>query len=99
MANQFLYRDDDGVLRWHDEPEGRVVLRAQWPMKSDALGVHPSQIAEARELSVKFGVPTDFTPDGRAILNDPHHRRQYAESQGFYDRNGGYSDPQRKRRA
>lgn len=69
---------------------------ANWPMKSDALGVHPSQIEEAREESRKMGVPTDFTKDGRAILTSARHRKRYAEAHGIYDRNGGYGDPQRR---
>lgn len=69
---------------------------AGWPMKSDALGVHPSQVNEARKESVRLGVPTDFTPDGRAILKDRKHRKKYAEAKGYYDRNGGYGDPQKK---
>ncbi len=67
-----------------------------WPMKSEALGVHPDQIGEAREQSIKLGVPTEFTKDGRPILTSPKHRKRYAEALGFHDRNGGYSDPVRK---
>ena len=67
-----------------------------WPMYSDALGVSPSQIKEAREESIRMGVPTDFTKDGRAILRDKGHRRKYAEANGMYDRNAGYGDPQPK---
>lgn len=67
-----------------------------WPMKSDAAGVAPSQVQEAREHSVKIGIPTDFTPDGRAIFHSRLHRKQYCEAIGLYDRNGGYSDPQRR---
>lgn len=64
-----------------------------WPMKSDAAGVHPDQIAEARSHSIKAGVPTDFTPDGRAIFTGKKHRKDYCRAIGLHDRNGGYSDP------
>jgi hypothetical protein len=70
---------------------------ANWPMESDALGVHESQIEQARAESVRVGVPTDFTRDGRAILTSPGHRKRYAEAIGFFDRNAGYSDPLPKR--
>lgn len=66
-----------------------------WPLKSDALGVHPSQVNEAVEQSRKLGVPTEFTPDGRAVLTSQAHRKRYAEAVGFYDRNGGYGDPRK----
>ena len=65
-----------------------------WPMESDALGVDATQVDEARAESVRMGIPTDFTRDGRAILTSPEHRKQYAEALGFFDRNAGYSDPQ-----
>lgn len=66
-----------------------------WPMKSDAAGVHPSQIASETERAGKMGIPTEFTPDGRAIFTGPKHRQRYCEAIGMFDRNGGYSDPQR----
>lgn len=66
---------------------------ANWPMESDALGVHPNQVEDARRESERLGVPTDFTRDGRAILVSPAHRKRYARALGFHDRNGGYSDP------
>lgn len=67
-----------------------------WPMLSDALGVNPDQISEAEAHSRSIGIPTHFTADGRAILESPGHRKRYAEALGFFDRNGGYSDPQRR---
>ena len=69
-----------------------------WPLLSDAAGVAPHQIPEAIEHARKKGVPTDFTPDGRAILTSREHRKRYCESIGLYDRSGGYGDPQRKGR-
>lgn len=67
-----------------------------WPILSDALGVHPSQVAEATAQAHSVGVPTEFRPDGRAVLRSPEHRKRFAEALGFYDLNGGYGDPQRK---
>lgn len=67
-----------------------------WPMESDALGVAASQVAEAEAESRAMGIPTHFTKDGCAILTSPEHRRRYAEALGYFDRNGGYSDPQRR---
>jgi hypothetical protein len=63
-----------------------------WPILSDALAVHPVDIEEAREDSRIKGVPTDFLPDGRAILESRQHRKQYLKAYGFHDRQGGYGD-------
>jgi len=68
-----------------------------WPLKSDAAGVHPDQIPEAKKKAAEAGIRIDFTPDGRAILESAKHRKAYCEFRSLYDRNGGYSDPQRRR--
>lgn len=73
--------------RLHTPPPGN------WPMYSDALGVHPDQIEEARAHAEACGVPTDFTPDGRAILRSPKHRKLLARTLAMHDRNAGPSDP------
>lgn len=94
-------RLDDGRIAKRDlnaEMCGFSDTPGTYPMKSDAAGVHPAQISEARRRSVKMGIPTDFTPDGRAIFTDRAHRKKYCEAVGLFDRNGGYSDPKRKAR-
>lgn len=58
-----------------------------YPIKSTALAVHPDQVQEAQEHSVKMGCPTEFTKDGRAVLRDASHRRDYLKRYGFHDRN------------
>ena len=68
-----------------------------WPLLSDAAGVAEHQVPEAVEHSRRIGIPTDFTPDGRAIFTSRQHRKKYCEAIGLYDRSGGYGDPQRKR--
>lgn len=67
-----------------------------WPMFSDAMGVARHQVKEATEHARRIGIPTDFTPDGRAIFTSAAHRKAYCEHLGFYDLNAGYSDPQRR---
>lgn len=64
-----------------------------WPMESDAAGVHESQIADAEEHSRKVGIPTHFTLDGKAVFESRSHRRRYLRKIGLFDRSGGYSDP------
>ena len=66
-----------------------------WPMASDAAGVHPDQVKEAVAHSEAIGIPTQFDSEGRAIFTGPRHRKAYCEAIGLYDRNGGYSEPQR----
>jgi len=70
------------------------VSTSVWPMKSEALAVHPSQIEEARKSAAARGVPTDFTPSGRPILRTRGHRKAYCKAYGFHDRNAGYGDAQ-----
>ena len=68
---------------------------ATWPLHSDAMAVHPSQIPEAMAAAKKHGVPTDFDSAGRAILTGQRHRKEYAEKvRGVFDMDGGYGDPQ-----
>lgn len=67
-----------------------------WPMPSLAAAVHPDQVPEAMEHDRKHGIPTQYTDHGEPIFTGPQHRKRYCEVHGLYDRNGGYSDPQRR---
>ena len=62
---------------------------------SDALQVHPNQVAEAHALAVRRGVPTDFDHENRPIFTSQAHRRDYCRvvEGNVHDRNAGYSDP------
>lgn len=92
--------DDGRVAKRSLSAEGRggvVGMRSStWPMVSEGMAVHESQIEEAKEHARKHGVPTDFDRLGRPILTGPMHRKRYAESRGFHDNNAGYGDPQRR---
>ena len=68
----------------------------RWPIYSDAMAITPSQIPEAQAALAAAGVKTDYDSEGRPVLTDSAHRRAHSEALGFYDRNGGYSDPQRR---
>lgn len=64
-----------------------------WPMPgSEALAVHPEQVAEATEDARKKVVPTEFDRQGRPILRDRGHRRDYLRAYSMRDRDGGYGD-------
>jgi hypothetical protein len=67
-----------------------------WPMLSDAAGVHPDQIPEARAELQKQGVDANFAPDGRIEFRSKGHRKVVCEAMGLYDRNGGHGDPRKK---
>ena len=91
-----FYKDKNGVV-WNrayaTEFGGSKFSPSNWPMKSDAAGVHPDQIPDARKESSKLGVPTDFdTKTGQAMFTSRSHRANYLKAKGFHDRNGGYSD-------
>jgi len=63
-----------------------------WPMKSVGLGVTPDQVKQAEKEYAEHGVPTSFTPDGRAILRDRGHRNAVLRARGYHDKDGGYGD-------
>ena len=63
-----------------------------WPMMSDALAVHPDQVAEATARNRKHGVNVGYLPDGTALLPDRGARKAILKLEGFHDNNGGYGD-------
>jgi len=81
---------DDGVVAGRDFQAERCAFSGtpgQWPIECDASGVHPAQRKAAYQESVRNGVPTLFTDDGRAVLRDKGHRKKYLKSLGIVDRN------------
>lgn len=72
----------------------QVASASGWPMKSDALAVHPSQIAEVMERNKRHGITgVSYDPkDGRAILADRGARRDLMALEGIHDKQGGYGD-------
>lgn len=70
---------------------------AQWPMRSFAFGVHPSQAAAEEKRMAALGVPTEFDREtGDAIFRSRGHRKR-AVAVGSYgtmgDLDAGYGDP------
>lgn len=75
------------------EHAGFRTTGGNWPMRSDAAGVHPSQCGKAYEQSVAMGVPTQFDKEtGQAIFENRSQRKAFLAAKGMYDRNGGYGD-------
>lgn len=90
----------DGKVFYRDLSGEAPIRRSSpgtWPMWSDACGVHPSQITEAVSEDRRRGVKADYCPKtGRIKFESPGHRKRWCEAHGFFDRNAGYSDPQRR---
>lgn len=83
---QTLMQEGDLYKRDILADQGKVAHRpGNWPLYSEAAGVVPEQIGEAREECRKAGVPTEFTTDGRAVFTDPGHRRRYMKHAGLRD--------------
>lgn len=61
-------------------------------IESDALAVHPDQIAEVVERNRKHGLHIHYLPDGRPVLEDRAQRRRLMKVEGVHDRRGGYGD-------
>ncbi len=88
VDGKFFHRD-------YASEHGQVLENgcSAWPMKSDAAGVHPSQVKEFSQKSEKMGVPTQFDgKTGQAIFTSRAHRAKYMKSVGIHDRSGGYGD-------
>ena len=70
---------------------------ACWPRWSDAMGIHPNQIEEARAADMALGVSAEFCEKtGRIKFESKRHEKQYCEAHGHYQLNGGYGCAQRK---
>lgn len=63
-------------------------LIPKYPLSCEALGVHPDQVAEAREFDRHNGVPTEYRSDGTPIMRDPGHYKKYRRLHGYHFRNG-----------
>jgi len=74
------------------EGAGQGAANDNFPMESDAAGVHPAQIKETMAFDKSRGVPTTYTGEGNPIFTSRGHRAKYCEAHGLYDRNAGYGD-------
>lgn len=73
---------------------GKCSLRG-WsrPIESDAMAVHPKQIAEVMERNKRHGLTCEYnTEDGRPILTSREQRRQLMKIEGFHDNSGSFGD-------
>lgn len=71
----------------------KIIRRNPWAggFKSDALGVSPDQIKEAREELAKQGVSCEFDEKtGAAIIESSRHYRDVAKACGIFTGRDGY---------
>ncbi len=67
--------------------------KGNWPIESDAAGVHPDQVNEAIAHAVNKGVPTEFNRQtGNPIFRSRKHRNDFLRAHGMRDCDAGYGD-------
>ncbi len=90
--------DDGRMAKSYFNPESGIsTMPSCYPMSCAAVGVHPAQIKQHMEYLRKMGCgQVDHTTDGDVIFRDKRQRKKVCETLGFFDRNGGHSDPQPK---
>lgn len=67
-------------------------LPACWPMDSESLAVHPSQVSAANERARLHGIAAEYLPDGTCRLASREARRRLLRLEGLRDNQGGYGD-------
>jgi len=86
---------DDGSLARRDYVAEHGRFRdcaGNWPLCSDAAGVHPERIEEAIKVDRKLGVEAEYRVDGRVVFRDREHRKKFCRAHKMRDRDGGYGD-------
>lgn len=70
-----------------DQACGTLDARPRYPHESVAMGVHPRQVGAATEYGRKVGIPTEYTPEGKAIITSRAHKREFLKHHGMHDNN------------
>jgi len=102
---KYLWKDDDGVNRWHDVPVslrdskkvkgGRYFGANGWStgLSSESASVHSSQVDDFREDAKTQGFTgVDFDKSGNVRFTSRDQRSRYLKHRGLYDRDAGYGD-------
>ena len=103
VKNDIIKLDDGRTAKvyWGSYATGRRQVGtnpSNYPMVSEAMGVLPSQVkAHMDHLRAMGCGQVNHTKDGAIIFEDKAQRKKVCEALGFFDRNGGYGDPQAKR--
>lgn len=73
---------------------GISTVPSNYPMVCTAAGVHPDQVQSHMAFLRSRGCgQVNHTKEGDIIFEDKKQRKKVLEALGFFDRNGGYSDP------
>lgn len=59
---------------------------------SEAMAVHPKQVAEANHRSKKHGLGVKYDKKGFAHIPDRASRKKLLKLEGLHDKKGGYGD-------
>ena len=73
--------------------EGRKYRTSLWnrPFASNALGVNPDQIPEARAALRARGCTADFDSEGRCIVTSEKQFREVAKASGLWNGRDGFA--------
>lgn len=71
-----------------DKPIGAVggQQTTTWPLVSEALAVHPDQVAEANARAKRHGIPVTYDAAGMCHIPDNGARRRLLKLEGYHDR-------------
>lgn len=71
----------------HKGPYFNLAIDGAHPLKSDALAVHPKQIAAVKERNRKRGLNIDYDRHGRPVFTDAGQRRKLMKIEGVRQQN------------
>lgn len=90
-----LKKHYEPISELRGEPRPGAAFCGFKEIHSESLGVHPSQVEEAKAAAKKHGVPVEFDHKSRPIFTCKSQRKKYCEKvRASYDMDGGYGDPQ-----
>ncbi len=72
--------------------KSRARCTSGYPRLSHAMGVHKTQVDEAKAKDAAMGVPTDYSPDGRPEFRTRGHQKKWLKAHGYVNQDGGYGD-------
>ena len=91
IRKHYLYKDSDGVLKWHDHPQAQTAGSAPPEYWSHNIGVNPTQIPELRSHFEKHGLgSTEIRADGAVKVRSNGHRNKLLEASGMHDKDACY---------
>ena len=91
IRKHYLYKGEDGVLRWHSQRNPQGPGSAPPEYWSHNLGVNPNQIPELRSHLEKHGLGgTEIRSDGAVKIRSNGHRNKLLTASGMHDKDACY---------